>query len=80
MVKVQQSEKSYRFAASVIMFSSLLRDSKFIKDITWNDVNTLALSSADETIPSQKEFLSLIQKAKTIYSKKKKGKTAKKTN
>jgi Ca-activated chloride channel homolog len=67
---LRQLEKSYQFAISVVMFSSLLRDSKFIKDISWNEVNNLALSSADQTIPSQKEFVSLIQKARTIYSKK----------
>jgi Ca-activated chloride channel homolog len=73
---LSQLDKSYRFAVSVIMFSSILRDSKMVKNITWNDVNTLALSSVDQTVPSQKEFLSLIQKAKTVYSKKKKGKSA----
>jgi Ca-activated chloride channel family protein len=73
---LSQLDKSYRFAVSVIMFSSILRNSKMVKNITWNDVNTLALSSVDQTVPSQKEFLSLIQKAKTVYSKKKKGKSA----
>lgn len=77
---LRQIEKSYQFAVSVIMFSSLLRESKFIKNISWNEVNSLALPSADQTIPSQKEFLFLIQKAKTIYSKKKKGKTVQKTS
>jgi Ca-activated chloride channel family protein len=80
---LQQLDKTYRFAISVIMFSSVLRESKFIKNISWNEVNSLALPSADQTIPSQKEFLSLIQKAKTIYSKKekrKKGKNAQKIN
>jgi Ca-activated chloride channel homolog len=77
---LNQLDKNYQFAVSVIMFSSLLRDSKVVQNITWNDVNSLALSSADQTMPSQKEFLSLIQKAKTIYSKKKKGKTAQKIN
>jgi Ca-activated chloride channel family protein len=72
-----QLNKDYQFAVSVIMFSSLLRESKMVKTISWNDVNTLALSSVNSAIPSQKEFLSLIQKAKIIYSKKKKGKTLK---
>ena len=75
-----QVDKNYQFAVSVIMFSSLLRDSRVVKTISWNEVNLLASASANITIPSQKEFLSLIQKAKNIYSKKKKGITFKKPN
>jgi Ca-activated chloride channel family protein len=70
-------DKNYQFAVSVIMFSSLLRDSRNVKTISWNEVNALATVSADLSIPSQREFLLLIQKAKTIYSKKKKGKNFK---
>ena len=77
---IPQLHKSYQFALSVIMFSSLLRDSRFVKLISWNEVATLATSSVNAAIPSQKEFLSLVQKAKDLYTKKKKGKIAKKTN
>ena len=77
---LQEMEKNHQFAVAVIMYSSLLRDSRAVKDITWNDVNTLAMHSADPAIPSQKEFITLIQKAKDIYTKKKKGKTAKSLN
>jgi Ca-activated chloride channel family protein len=70
-------DKNYQFAVSVIMFSSLLRDSRNVKAISWNEINALATVSADLSIPSQREFLLLIQKAKTIYSKKKKGKNFK---
>jgi len=73
-------DKNYQFAVSVIMFSSLLRDSRIVKSISWNEVDALAVQSANLNIPSQKEFLTLIQAAKNIYSKKKKGKTAKLTN
>jgi Ca-activated chloride channel family protein len=69
-----QLSKNYQFAISVIMFSSLLRDSRIVKLISWNEVNTLAAASANLNVPSQKEFLTLIEKAKEIYSKKKKGK------
>ena len=73
-------DKNYQFAVSVVMFSSLLRDSRIVKSITWDQVNDLAVKSANLAIPSQKEFLSLIQVAKNIYSKKKKGKSDKLTN
>lgn len=64
--------KSYQFAASVMMFGSILRGSRIAKNISWSDVAILAAQSANMENPSQKEFLALIQKAKTIYGKKKK--------
>jgi Ca-activated chloride channel family protein len=62
----------YRFASAVVMFGSLLRKSKFVKDISWNDVFNIAKSSAAKDSYSQQEFISLVQKAKIIYGKKKK--------
>jgi len=61
--------KSYQFASAVVMFGSLLRKSKFVKDVSWNDVLEIANASADKEIYSQKEFISIVQKAKTIYGK-----------
>lgn len=67
--------KCHQFASAVVMFGSLLRKSKFVKDISWNDVLQVATSSAAPDSYSQKEFVSLVQIAKNIYSKKtKKGK------
>jgi Ca-activated chloride channel family protein len=77
---LNEIDKNYQFAVSVVMFSSLLRDSRIVKSISWNEVNDLAMQSANLAVPSQKEFLSLIEIAKNIYSKKKKGKTTKLTN
>ena len=77
---LNEIDKNYQFAVSVVMFSSLLRDSRIVKSISWDEVNDLAIQSANLAVPSQKEFLSLIQIAKNIYSKKKKGKTAKLLN
>jgi Ca-activated chloride channel family protein len=65
------TDKYYQFASSVIMFGSLLRKSKFAKDISWNNILQIASSSADENNFSQKEFITLVQKAKTLYGKKK---------
>jgi Ca-activated chloride channel family protein len=69
--------KSYRFASAVLMFGSLLRKSKFVKDVTWNDVLEIAVTSATKNNYSQQEFVALIQRAKNIYSKKKKKSKAK---
>jgi Ca-activated chloride channel family protein len=68
----QDLPKCHQFASAVIMFGSMLRKSKFVKDVSWNDILQIADSSVDKDNYSQKEFISLVQKAKTIYGKKKK--------
>jgi Ca-activated chloride channel family protein len=64
----------YQFAAAVTQFGLLLRESRFVKDGSWNDVLDLAIPSADVTIPSQMEFIGMVQQAKNIYGKKRKKK------
>ncbi len=64
----------YRFSAAVIMFGSLLRESSFTKDITWNDIQALATESSSPDDLLQKEFNALVQQAKLLYSKVKKKK------
>jgi Ca-activated chloride channel family protein len=67
-----QLAHSHKFASAVIMFGSLLRNSKFVKNSTWNDVMEIAKSSADMNNFSQKEFLELVELAKKLYGKKRK--------
>lgn len=67
-------EKCYQFSAAVAMFGSLLRSSPFMKDIGWNEIITLAQNSSGENDLLQKEFVSILQQAKTLYSKTKKKK------
>jgi Ca-activated chloride channel family protein len=67
-----QQEKFYQFAASVIHFGSLLRESRFVKENAWNNVLEMASNGADKTNPSQAEFLLLVEQAKSLYSKKRK--------
>lgn len=64
--------KPYQFAASVIMFGSLLKESKFAKTMTWDKALMIAQQSADQSNPSQKEFEVLVKQAKEIYGKKRK--------
>ncbi len=59
----------YRLAASVAMFGSLLKESKYSKNISWNDVIILANESIDNSDPVQNELIAIIDKAKKIYSK-----------
>ena len=67
-----QLANSHKFASAVIMFGSLLRNSRFVKDITWNDILDIARPVADLKNYSQKEFLELVEQAKKLYGKKRK--------
>ena len=62
---------SYRFAAAVVMFGSMLRKSKFLRDVSWNNVLQIAAGAADTSNYSQNEFVTLVQQARTVYGKKK---------
>ena len=64
----------HRFAASVVMFASMLKNSQFTKAVTWNDAIILANESFNKDDALQVEFVSLIEKAKKIYAKTKKKK------
>jgi Ca-activated chloride channel family protein len=77
-VPFEQVDKSYRFYTSVIMFGSMLRSSQFTKDIDWNHILTIAGEACSPNDLMQKEFTSLVQAAKVLYTKmkKKKGGTA----
>ena len=62
----------FRFASSVIMFGGLLKQSKYFKNVVWDDVYNLATSSANTNNQLQTEFIDLVQKAKKIYGNNKK--------
>jgi Ca-activated chloride channel homolog len=68
----EELDRPYQFASTVIMFGSMLRKSKFVREISWNELLRLATLSANLNDYSQKEFLTLIQLAKNVYGKKKK--------
>lgn len=59
----------YRFAASVVMFGSLLKESPYAKHMTWNEAIIAANDSYDPYDPVQQEFIKIISKAKKIYAK-----------
>lgn len=73
-VSIEAAEPCLKFAASVVMFGSLLKQSRFAKDITWEELETLAASSANTSNLLQSEFIQLIEKAKKIYPAKNKKK------
>jgi len=67
-------QPSYRFSSSVVMLGLLLKQSSLTKNINWNDVVAIASASATPGNLQQQEFITLVQQAKSIYSKKRKKK------
>lgn len=65
---------TYRFASSVAMFAALLKDSKYARTYNFSEVMKLATESEDMQDAVQKEFITIIEKAKKIYSKQRKRK------
>jgi Ca-activated chloride channel family protein len=49
------------------MFGSLLRQSKFVKDYTFEDARELAKTGVNINDAHQQEFLNLIDKAIKVY-------------
>lgn len=62
----------HRFAASVVEFALLLKNSPYVKAISWTDAIILANESHNDNDAMQKEFITLVEKAKKIYGKNRK--------
>ena len=67
----EELSSCYRFAASVAMYASLLKGSKYVRKISWSDIQYLAGRSYNPDDHLQKEFLLMVEKAKRIYSRRK---------
>jgi Ca-activated chloride channel family protein len=67
--------KCYQFSAAIALFGSLLRNSPFVKTSSWSDVITLAEMASGGNDLLQKEFISIVQQAKALYSKNRKKKS-----
>ncbi|MEO6315879.1 MAG: von Willebrand factor type A domain-containing protein [Chitinophagaceae bacterium] len=65
----------HRFAASVVEFALLLKNSPYVKTVSWTDALILANESYNTNDAVQKEFIGIVEKAKKIYGKNKKRKT-----
>lgn len=59
----------YRFSTAVALFSELLRSSKFVRGSSWADVLQIASGSYEPYDFVQKEFITLVQKARKMYGK-----------
>lgn len=60
-------DSSLRFAAAVIMFGGLLKQSELWQNYTWDDVLKTGRNAAAFNNYTQTEFLALTEKAKNIY-------------
>ena len=65
----------HRFAASVVAFSLLLKNSAYAKTISWTDAILLANESYNADDAVQKEFVAIVEKARKIYAKGRKKKS-----
>ncbi|RYY65260.1 MAG: VWA domain-containing protein [Chitinophagaceae bacterium] len=68
--------RPYRFASAVILFGSLLKESRHVREKSWSEILPLAQSSADPDDALQKEFVQIVEKAKAIYTSRKRKKSA----
>ena len=64
-------DKELQFAAAVAMFGLKVKQSKYIKEVDWLEIENIAKSSYDANNYLQTQFLQLIEKAKKIYKGKK---------
>jgi Ca-activated chloride channel family protein len=63
-----------KFATSLTMFGLLLRRSKYSSYASWSDVEKIAKESKNADDYLQNEFITIVENAKKIYSKKSKKK------
>ncbi len=73
-IPFEELDKCYQFSAAVAMFGAMLRTSPFAKNVGWNEILGLAELSSGSGDLLQKEFISLVQQAKDLYTKVKKKK------
>lgn len=59
----------HRFAASVVEFALLLRNSPYVKTVSWSDAIIMANESYNTNDATQKEFITIVEKARKIYGK-----------
>ena len=74
LIEFKDIDKELQFAVSVTMFGLKLKQSKYIKEADWDQIQAIAALSYDPQVYLQAEFLHLIEKARKIYITKKKRK------
>lgn len=67
-------EHCYQFTGTVALFGLMLRNSDYTKNVSWNDMLTLATKYSNPADKTQQEFVTLVQQAKVLYAKRKRRK------
>ena len=70
--------RAHQFNAAVALFGMKLKESAFVKNYGWEQLQTLTGQVIDTDQPLQTEFLQLVTQAAARYDPKKKKKSAKK--
>lgn len=70
--QIAELDSAYRFAAALSWFGSLLRQSGFVPETSWEELLRFIPSAVSNADPYQREFLQLVQAADQIYHPKKK--------
>ena len=65
-VSLNNSSKNFRFSAAVAGFGMLLRNSNYIENFTYEDIEELAKSAYNRNDEYQTEFISLVNIAKQL--------------
>ncbi|HLY71462.1 MAG TPA: YfbK domain-containing protein, partial [Puia sp.] len=60
-----------RFASYVAIFGEMLRKSKYMRHVSWNELIEQSQKSLDPNDAMEKEFVTLVEKARKIYRKEK---------
>ena len=66
-VSLDKCDSCFSFASAVIMFGTLLKQSDYSRNFTWDDLLILAAASANPRNLLQMEFVDLVGKAKKLY-------------
>ena len=74
LIPFQDLQPCYRFASSIALFGGLLKKSPFTRQADWKDAIQMAEHSVDPGDPMQEEFITLIEKARKIYGKRRRRK------
>lgn len=67
-------DSSLRFATAVAMFGLKIKESAYFPDVDWNTIKNIALSVQAPGDYLQEQFIGLVDKARNIYSDKRKRK------
>ncbi|WP_170971157.1 vWA domain-containing protein [Ilyomonas limi] len=67
-ISLNEADSALRFATSIAMFGSLLKNSTYANNYNWDDVRNMAVSGLDANNVLEQEFVTLTNKAEKVYA------------